>query len=105
VAENNAEMFLLQTEATTLVNDQKTVSPFDDTQVNAFNKRMEEHNSHVKAENERADKLRAEQESFNTESFDHNKKCAALVVRFVDREMVLKEREAAAKRSRQTDKQ
>lgn len=95
VAENNQTMLRIQTEAKALFDGQKNVSPFDESQVNAFNKRIEEHNSAIAAANEHAAKLRAEQEAYHAASLEHNQRCGSLVVKMVDREAVLKERKAS----------
>jgi hypothetical protein len=97
VAENNQIMFRLQTGAKALFEEQKNVSPFDESQIDAFNKRLEEHNSAIAAANEDAVKLRAEHEAYHAESLEHNQRCGTLAVKLADREAVLKERKAAGK--------
>lgn len=98
LAENNASMLLIQTEAMALIDEQKRLDTTSEEQVNAFNKKSEDHNKYVKEANKRAEKLKADQDSFNAAMIEHNKKCATLVFKIADREAVLKERKAAGKR-------
>ena len=95
IIENNTIMVQIQTEAEALVNEQVKVLANDREQVDAFNKRIAEHNKLVFSANVRADKTRAEQEAYNKELVEHNKKCSSLVFRLADREAVLNERKAA----------
>lgn len=97
VAENNQIMLEIQNAAKALFEEQKKVSPFDESQINAFNKRIEEHNDSIATANEHAAMLRTEQEAFHAESLEHNQKCGSLVVKLADREAVLRERKAAVK--------
>ncbi len=97
-AENNATMFLIQTEAAALVEEQKNLLTASTMQIDAFTKKWETHNRFVKEANERAEKIKAEQDAFNAEMVEHNRKCATLVFRLTDRDAVLKERKAAGKK-------
>lgn len=97
VAENNQMMLRIQTDAKALFDEQKKVSPFNESQISAFNKRIEEHNNAIAAANELAVMLGTEQEAYRAESLEHNQRCGSLVVKMADREAVLEERKAAGK--------
>lgn len=98
IVEYNATISLIRTEAAALVDEQKNIDLADATQVDAFNKRSEKHNKLVKSSNERAGKLKVEEDTYNAESIKYNEGCAGRVVRIADREAVLKERNADGKR-------
>jgi peptidoglycan hydrolase CwlO-like protein len=95
IAENNATLLLIQSEANSIVEQQELLDANNEAEVADFNKRVTAHNTYVNTANERATRLKADQDSYNADMLEHNKRCAALIVRLTDREAVLKERKAA----------
>ena len=96
-ADNNAMMLRIQADAKSLVDLQKSVSPYDESQIKNFNKRIEEHNSVIALANEQVVKLKADQEAYHAASLEHNKSCVGLMVKTADRDAVLQERQLAEK--------
>ena len=96
-ADNKAMMLRIQADAKSLVQVQKSVSPYDEAQIRNFNKRIQEHNDLIALANEQVGKLKADQETYHAASLEHNKSCVGLMVKTADRDAVLQERKLAAK--------
>lgn len=95
IVQNNEAMLEIKKQASLLLEMQGKVVLSDDAQVEAFNKRTQDHNRLVKEANDASDKLKLELESFNVRSMQHNQSCASLIVKMSDRDAVMKERTPA----------
>ncbi|MBT0663886.1 hypothetical protein KI809_06180 [Geobacter pelophilus] len=92
LAANHATMKQIQDESAAIVEEQKQLISAGALQFDMFNRRVEEHNKLVKTANESAEKMKAEQDAYNEDMIDHNKRCATLVINIIDRQAVLSER-------------
>lgn len=92
VADNNNLVALLRAEAMSLAETHQKIGNSDQSQLDAFNLRLEVHNAKVAAASEQADRVKAEYDAYHAQTVQYNKACSTLVVRLEDRDAVQNER-------------
>ncbi|NRF68366.1 hypothetical protein HLB44_15335 [Aquincola sp. S2] len=96
--DHNIEMKRFQDNMQALVAEQPKVDTSDQAAVDAFNARMDALNNRVAELNLLGRQLNEEQAELNGRINTMNKRCAGMVVSFADRDAVLKERAAQARK-------
>ena len=95
---NQAEVVAIRAEADKMAEDQKNVDTEDERKVRAFKRVIDAHNTRVQAANAAKEVFRADLDGLNKELVAYNQKCGGIAFRKEDKEAILKEREAAAKK-------
>ena len=96
-AEHEKQLNTLESENAKIVEVQGQLDRDSDTAIQAFNLLVSDHNVHVKQVNEEGARERADASSYNEGALALNRKCATLVYRVDDMDVVMKERRAAGK--------
>lgn len=95
--QNSDEAAAIKQEAALMKEEQEKVGN-DENKMTRFNRRVKEHNARVETANTTAAAFRTDLEALNTSLIAHNDKCAGITFDKADKDAILKEREAAAKK-------
>jgi predicted RNase H-like nuclease (RuvC/YqgF family) len=97
-ATNQAEVVAIRAEAAKMAEDQKAVDAEDERKVRAFKRVIDAHNARVQAANTARETFRTDLDSLNKGLVSYNETCGSIAFKKEDKDAILKEREAAAKK-------
>lgn len=97
-AVNQTEQTAIRAEGQALAEDEKNVDQTNDRRVREFKRRVDTYNTRVKTANDALAAVRVELDGLNKSLIAYNESCAGISFLSEDKEAILKEREAAAKK-------
>ena len=95
---NRAEATAIRAEAAEMVEEQKAAEG-NEFRMNRFNRKVKAHNARIEAQRASAEALRGDLETLNKGLVAYNASCGGIAFSRDDKEAILKEREAAAKKN------